>query len=655
MEPGLAPTNSNPDPTPSNHPGITVTLIFLQEACTKHRFIRSRDTSTIVERPERLRAVAIGLSAAIARLEETYPNPSQGPINDNAQSSGLPSQAEDVERLASELGSMHIASSSSSGPGSGSATTFPLRVVRSTARVDLQRDAAVSHIHGDDYPGKLRALAVESTSKISNGESEIPPDLSQGDLYLCPGSIEAMEGAVGTVCEAVDTVINSALALNNDTASASTSSSRTALSPRAFVAVRPPGHHCGEESPSGFCFINNVAVGAAHAHLKHGIQRAVIFDIDLHHGNGTQAIAWQLNEEAYRLKLEDEYAVPDAPRPPTKPGLQIYYGSAHDILSYPCEDGKTELVQAASTSIHGPHGQHIENVHLAPYDSDAQFWDTIYGQTYGKLLRKAEEFVKRTEKDGEVLVFISCGFDACEHEYASMQRHARKVPTALYHRFARDARAFADRWARGRLVSVLEGGYSDAALLSGAFAHAVGLADDKPLSDARQEWWCKGNLEKLAKRSRKPKTSLSTPGSPPAPAWLERTTALLRTLDPAPPAASRRAFVPPSTRTLRARKRPSAGEQLAQTSVPEATRVKDLKLRESTSASTASTSASELSELEDSESEDSGGVRASSSAGAVNGSGAGAPAPVSTTAGPKKLPRVILKVRPPTAPSEGKK
>ncbi len=72
------------------------------------------------------------------------------------------------------------------------------------------------------------------------------------------------------------------------------------------------------------------------------------------------------------------------------------------------KDGKTELVQAASTSIHGPHGQHIENVHLTPYDSDTQFWDIIYGQTYGKLLRKAEEFVQRTEKDGEVLVFIRC-------------------------------------------------------------------------------------------------------------------------------------------------------------------------------------------------------------------------------------------------------
>ena len=69
----------------------------------------------------------------------------------------------------------------------------------------------------------------------------------------------------------------------------------------AFVAIRPPGHHCGEDTPSGFCFVNNVVVAAAHgkyqviffsvcfsnvlpAHLKHKIKKVVIFDIDLHHG-----------------------------------------------------------------------------------------------------------------------------------------------------------------------------------------------------------------------------------------------------------------------------------------------------------------------------------------------------------------------------------
>ncbi len=175
-----------------------------------------------------------------------------------------------------------------------------------------------------------------------------------------------------------------------------------------------------QDTPSGFCFVNNVAVGAAHAHLKHNVNRVVIFDIDLHHGthhrqlmslsatltgfqgNGTQAIAWQINEETYRKQLEAESGAPAG-----KPGLQVYYGSIHDILSYPCEDGKADLVQAASVSIHGPHGQHIENIHLTPYKSEQEFWDDLYPGSYSRLLEKAGDFLDSTGGAGEdVLVFI---------------------------------------------------------------------------------------------------------------------------------------------------------------------------------------------------------------------------------------------------------
>src|SRR5258708_30478801 len=58
-----------------------------------------------------------------------------------------------------------------------------------------------------------------------------------------------------------------------------------------------------------------------------------------------------------------------------KPGLRIFYASAHDILSYPCEDGNPELVRDASVSLsHGAHGQWIENVHLETYNSERGFW-----------------------------------------------------------------------------------------------------------------------------------------------------------------------------------------------------------------------------------------------------------------------------------------
>ena len=88
--------------------------------------------------------------------------------------------------------------------------------------------------------------------------------------------------------------------------------------------------------------------------------------------------------------------------------------------------------------------------------------------------------------------------DACEHEYESMSRHNRKVPTSFYHRFARDARALSDKYAIGRLVSVLEGGYSDRALMSGAMAHLTGLVDEHQLSqgEINEAWW---NVENLIK------------------------------------------------------------------------------------------------------------------------------------------------------------
>ena len=66
-------------------------------------------------------------------------------------------------------------------------------------------------------------------------------------VIVCPQSVNAMQGALGTVCEAVDAVVH-----EGD------------LTKRAFVAIRPPGHHCGEDTPSGFCFLNNVVVGAGH-------------------------------------------------------------------------------------------------------------------------------------------------------------------------------------------------------------------------------------------------------------------------------------------------------------------------------------------------------------------------------------------------------
>lgn len=72
-----------------------------------------------------------------------------------------------------------------------------------------------------------------------------------------------------------------------------------------------------------------------------------------------------------------------------------------------------------------------------------------------------------------------------------MSRHGRKVPASFYYRFAQDTAAFADKYAKGKLISVLEGGYSDRALISGAMAHLSGLAG---VPNVDEDWW---NVENL--------------------------------------------------------------------------------------------------------------------------------------------------------------
>lgn len=77
-------------------------------------------------------------------------------------------------------------------------------------------------------------------------------------IEVCPESLNAIQGAIGAVCEAVDKVVLSG------GIEGQTTSPTELPAQRAFVAIRPPGHHCGEDTPSGFCFVNNVAIGAVH-------------------------------------------------------------------------------------------------------------------------------------------------------------------------------------------------------------------------------------------------------------------------------------------------------------------------------------------------------------------------------------------------------
>ncbi|KIJ55002.1 hypothetical protein M422DRAFT_200979 [Sphaerobolus stellatus SS14] len=555
---------------------IPQTTIFFQDKCLLHRYVRSQDKSLVFERPERLRAVKSGVAAAIARLEERQ----QAKSNSNKESSTATDGG-----LAEALEKLNITEEPV-------LTQDLIGIVMSTASVDLLHNKVVNYVHGDIdgevYLENLVKWAKESEEKIAQGETEIPEGLPQGDLYLCAQSLEAIQGAIGTVCEAVDSVVAAA-------------GSSLPCTKRAFAAIRPPGHHCGEDTPSGFCFVNNVVIGAAHAHLVHDISRVVILDIDLHHGNGTQSLAWQINEDAFRETLEAEASGILKKKP-----LRIYYGSLHDPLSYPCEDGNPALVQAASISIHGPHEQHIENIHLVPYTSEEDFWDRLYPGQYSRLLQTAEAFLAKD--NGEALIFISAGFDGSEHETASMSRHGRKLPTGFYARFARDVRTLAEKYTKGRIVSVLEGGYSDRALCSGTMSHILGLAEEyeEPVDPT---WWSEENLiqiEKVLKKRRGGRVSEAPPEG-----WIDRTVTLLACFDPTyiPPSTTK--SITPSTRVLRSRDKEST---------PSSSRV-DINIEDDQTVPFGLHAETEM--------------------------GSKAP-PTSSTSNGKKLPRVILKVNPPS-------
>ncbi|TWU75834.1 hypothetical protein ED733_004993 [Metarhizium rileyi] len=426
------------------HHGVNATLstdtvVILNDAVYGHRFSRPRTSrnalSTIVERPERIKAAILGISTAYVRLGGRH---CQGdlPIHPKRNVSA-------IDRI-------------------------PFRIHKTTRQLSLL-SPAVTNVHGTKWMEELKLMCGSAESKLAMGGKELqrpsitrgsehaaPQKLHEGDLYLCEESLSAMQGALGAVCEAVDTVFSAG--------------------PRkAFVGVRPPGHHCSATHPSGFCWVNNVHVGIMYGALQHGLTNAAIIDFDLHHGDGSQAITWQHNARAN---------VANKSHAPWK-RTSIGYFSLHDINSYPCEMGDEEKVKNASLCIDNAHGQSIWNVHLQSWKTEQEFWD-LYESTYAVLLEKTRKYLRNEAARLRALnqvpkaaIFFSAGFDASEWESAGMQRHHVNVPTEFYARLSQDVVKLAAEEGLavdGRVISVLEGGYSDRALCSGILSHLSGLA-----------------------------------------------------------------------------------------------------------------------------------------------------------------------------------
>jgi acetoin utilization deacetylase AcuC-like enzyme len=240
-------------------------------------------------------------------------------------------------------------------------------------------------------------------------------DVESGRPYLSTGDTDITANSWEVAARAAGGVLNAVDAVVSGKAR------------NAFCAVRPPGHHATPNRGMGFCLFNNVAIAARHAQRKHGLARVLIVDWDVHHGNGTQDIF---------------YSDPS-----------VFFFSTHQWPLYPGTGRADETGEGA--------GRGATMNRPFPAGSGRA---EVLGAVQDSLLPAAERF----QPD---LVLISAGFDSragdplgrftlTDRDFADLTRTAIEI---------------ADRYAGGRVVSVLEGGYNPEGLARAAAAHVEAL------------------------------------------------------------------------------------------------------------------------------------------------------------------------------------
>ena len=240
------------------------------------------------------------------------------------------------------------------------------------------------------------------------------------DTYVAPGSVEAARLAAGGLVALVDRMIDGA-------------SPETA---RGVALLRPPGHHARPAQAMGFCLLNSIAVAAAHA-VSRGLERVLIVDWDVHHGNGTQEIFWR------------------DPR--------VLYMLTHQHPFYPGTGDATEVGE-------GPGEGYTVNVPLTAHGSDG-----VYRAAFEEvLLPIAEEYAPE-------LVLVSAGFDAAVRDPLAQM----EVTTDGFGWMAGKLGAVAAKSAKGRIALVLEGGYDLVSLEAGMARSIAAISGTAPAVSAR--------------------------------------------------------------------------------------------------------------------------------------------------------------------------
>jgi len=255
----------------------------------------------------------------------------------------------------------------------------------------------IETVHDTDYVARVRRVCERGGGL-----------LDRGDTPVGPASYNAALHAAGAVLAAADAVM-------------------AGRARNAFCAVRPPGHHARSGAAMGFCVFNNVAIAARYLRRHHGLERVLIVDWDVHHGNGTAET------------FDDDPSV--------------LYFSVHRHPFYPGTGA------ASGDEAHRPAGGTI-NVPLPAGAGDEAFLDALRTRLAPAADRFRPDFV-----------LISAGFDAHQDDPLG----GMAVTTEGYGRMTELVRDIAKKHCDGRVVSVLEGGYDLEALGASVVAHVRAL------------------------------------------------------------------------------------------------------------------------------------------------------------------------------------
>ncbi len=263
-------------------------------------------------------------------------------------------------------------------------------------------DEQLHRVHAESY--------VELAKREIAGGATM---LSTGDANVCRDSLEPALLAAGAACTAVDAVAEGRVR-------------------NAFSVMRPPGHHATPDKGMGFCVFSNVAIGVRHAQAVHGVERVLVVDWDVHHGNGTQDVFFE----------DDSVFVFNTHQWPLYPGTgapsETGAGPGEDFTlnqPFPLGSGRREIVGA--------------------------FRDV--------LVPAMREF--RPE-----FVFVSAGFDSRVDDPLG----GFNLTDDDFAELTEIVLGIADTHAGGRLVSCLEGGYNLTGLAAAATAHCERLVRHEP-------------------------------------------------------------------------------------------------------------------------------------------------------------------------------